>query len=91
MFGGNTGINYFGASLNDLLTLELGDTAAQWVVAAAQGDVPATRTAGALAAVGQQLLLYGGLDHDWSKWTYHSDLALFDPRTGSEYRLCTKI
>ena len=75
VFGGY----YVGGYRNDLLTLKLGDAAAQWAAVAAQGDVPAGRAYGALAAVGQQLLLYGG----YSGSTYYSDLALLDPRTGS--------
>ena len=80
MFGGEGG----GWSKNDLLTLKLGDAAAQWAAVAAQGDVPAGRDQAALAAVGQQLLLYGGSSYSGSSGsTYYSDLALLDPRTGS--------
>ena len=69
---------------NDLLTLKLGDAAAQWAAVAAQGDVPAGRWGGALAAVGQQLLLYSGDSYSGGYiYIYHSDLALLDPRNGS--------
>ena len=70
---------YGGGYRNDLLTLKLGDADAQWVAVDAY-NAPAARYGGALAAVGQQLLLYGGYN---GSGTYQSDLALLDPRTGS--------
>ena len=79
VFGGYGDYDYH----NDLLTLKLGDAAAQWAAVAAQGDVPAGRRSGALAAVGQQLLLYGGSSSSSGSTTHYSDLALLDPRTGS--------
>ena len=69
-----------GGFYNDILTLKLGDAAAQWVAVAATGDVPAARERGALAAVGQQLLLYGG---GGGAAGWQSDLDRFDPSTGA--------
>ena len=60
--------------------------AAQWVAVDAKGDVPAARDGSALAAFGQQLLLYGGRKYIYTSnggWVYYSDLTLFDPSTGA--------
>ena len=60
--------------------------AAQWVAVDAKGDVPAARDGSALAAFGQQLLLFGGRKHIYTSnggWVLYSDLTLFDPSTGS--------
>ena len=76
VFGGFSAVK--GQYLHDLLTLNLGDPDAQWVAVNAQGDVPGGQYAGALVAVGQQLLYYGGYDDSVG---YSSDVTMFDPST----------